>query len=354
MKKIAFLLLVVLLLAACSQPENASEEPTDASSEETADTTDASASAELDVFTTAYPLAYFTERIGGERVNVQSIYPPGSNEHTFEPTQQDMVKLAEADLLFYIGLGLEGFIDSAENTLSGEDVKLIATSNAISDEELESGQLHEEEAEDAHSEEETQDEHADEEGHEEESGAEDSHDEHGHGSIDPHVWISPVLSQKLAESIKDSLVEADTEGAEMYEENYEELVSELQQLDESYQALASSTENKTFFVSHDAFGYIADTYGFEQVPVAGLNSQDEPSQKELTAIVDLAKEKNIEHIAFEQNVSSKLAEVIQNEVGAEAVELHNLSVLTPENEDNDETYFTLMEKNLKTLETMLK
>lgn len=79
MKKLAFLLLLTLLLAACSQPDNASEESTDAPSEETADTTDASASAELDVFTTAYPLAYFTERIGGERVNVQSIYPPGSN-----------------------------------------------------------------------------------------------------------------------------------------------------------------------------------------------------------------------------------------------------------------------------------
>lgn len=68
---------------------------------------------------------------------------------------------------------------------------------------------------------------------------------------------------------------------------------------ESNQALGSNTENMTFFVSYDAFGYITDTYGFEHVPVAGLNSQDEHSQKDLTAIVDLAKEKNIEHIAFE-------------------------------------------------------
>ncbi|MBT2583197.1 zinc ABC transporter substrate-binding protein [Planococcus sp. ISL-109] len=60
------------------------------------------------------------------------------------------------------------------------------------------------------------------------------------------------------------------------------------------------------------------------------------------------------YIAFEQHVSSNLTEVIQNEVGAESIELHNLSVLTPEDEDNDETYFTLMEKNLDTLEMMLK
>ena len=161
------------------------------------------------------------------------------------------------------------------------DVQLITTSNAVSDEKLESGQLHEDESG------------TEEENHEEEAGTEDSHDSYDHDSTDPHVWISPVLSQKLAESIKDSLVQADTDGAAMYEENYEELINELQQLDELYNTLASDTETKTFFVSNAAFGYIADTYGFEQVPVAGLNSQDEPSQKELTDIVDLAREKTL-------------------------------------------------------------
>lgn len=347
MKNTVFILMLMLLLAACSQPDSSTED-TSAS--------DSSESAELDIFATAYPLAYFAERIGAERVKVQSIYPAGSNLHTFEPTQQDMVELAEADLLFYIGLGLEGFIDSAENALSNEEVKLIAVSNAISDEELENGQLHEQEADTAEASKDShaEDGHTDEENHNHENGSEDNHDGHDHGSTDPHLWISPVLSQKLAESIKDSLIEADSEGAEIYEQNYAELISELQQLDESYKTLANTIEEKTFFVSHAAFGYIADTYGFEQVPVAGLNSEDEPTQQEMTTVVDLAKEKNIEYIAFEQNVSSKLTEVIQSEVGAEAVELHNLSVLTPENEDNNETYFTLMEKNLETLRIILK
>ncbi|WP_271853233.1 metal ABC transporter solute-binding protein, Zn/Mn family [Planococcus maritimus] len=345
MKKIAFLLLLTLLLTACSQ--------SDITAEDTTAETD-----KLDIYATAYPLAYFAERIGAERVEVQSIYPAGSNLHTFEPTQQDMVELAEADFLFYIGLGLEGFVDSAEDTLSSEDVQLVATSNAISDEELDNGQLHEheddhtEESQDSHSDEG----HTDEESHDhaDENESEDGHEGHDHGSTDPHVWISPVLSQKLAESIKDSLIEGDSDGAEVYEQNYTKLIAELQQLDESYKELANASEDKTFFVSHAAFGYIADTYGLEQVPVAGLNSEDEPTQQELTAVVDLAREKNIEYIAFEQNVSSKLTTVIQNEVGAEAVELHNLSVLTPENEENEETYFTLMEKNLETLRMMLE
>lgn len=128
----------------------------------------------------------------------------------------------------------------------------------------------------------------------------------------------------------------------------------MEQLDQSFAALSDQVENKTFFVSHAAFGYLADTYGFEQVAVAGLNSQDEPSQKELTEIVDLAKEKEIDYIVFEQNVSSNLTEVIQNEVGAEAIEMHNLGVLTQEDINNGETYFTLMEKNRAVLETVLK
>ena len=70
--------------------------------------------------------------------------------------------------------------------------------------------------------------------------------------------------------------------------------------------------------------------------------------------MDLAKEKNIKYIAFEQNVSSKLAEIIQTEVGAEAVQMHNLGVLTQEDIENNQNYFTLMEKNLETLKTMLK
>lgn len=335
MKKILLLVSLILLLAACGKTSEEAQ-----SKDEDAD--------KLQVYTTVYPLTYFTERIAGDLVDVQSIYPAGSNEHTFEPTQQEMIKLADADLMFSIGLGLEGFIDSAKKTLQDENVEFIATADQISDEELEAALGHEEAGheEEAHSEEPHED-----EAHVEET---ESHDGHNHGSTDPHVWMSPVLSEKLAESIKDSLTEADPENAEAYESNYTELVVELETLDRSFEALSERVSKDTFFVSHAAFSYLSEPYGFEQVAIAGLNSQDEPSQKELTEIVDLAKEKDVQYIVFEQNVSSNLTEVIQNEVGAEAIEMHNLGVLTQENIDNEETYFTLMEKNLQVLETILK
>ncbi|HLG27231.1 MAG TPA: zinc ABC transporter substrate-binding protein [Paenisporosarcina sp.] len=285
----------------------------------------------LTVYTTVYPLTYFTERIGGDKVAVKSIYPAGSNEHTFDPTQKDMMALADADLFFYIGLGLEGFVDNAKKTLANEDVSIIATADAVSDEELAVSEV---------SEEDTEDEHANEE---------ESHDDHEHGEIDPHLWISPQISVNLATSIKDSLIKKDPSNKETYIKNFDVLVNDLKQLDADFKEMADASSNKTFFVSHAAFGYLAGTYGLEQVAVAGLNSQDEPSQKELTEIVKLAKSMNIKTILFEQNVSSNLTKVIQNEIGADALTMHNLGVLTPQDVDNNEDYFTLMEQNLETL-----
>ncbi|WP_445677879.1 metal ABC transporter solute-binding protein, Zn/Mn family [Psychrobacillus sp. FSL K6-2365] len=388
------ILFLLLLLAACGN------------NEENVATKDQ----QVQIYTTVYPLQYFAERIGGESVNVSSIYPAGANEHTFEPTQKDMMALADADLFFYIGLGLEGFVDNAKKTLAEEHVKMVATVDAVSDEQLEEShhvheeatteeahdheheeatteeahdheheeatteEAHDHEHEEATTEEAHDHEHEEattEEAHDhehEEATTEEAHDhddedvaaeEHGsheghdHGDIDPHVWISPKISQSLALSIKDSLVEISPEHQETFEKNYEELVNELQKLDADFEEMAHTAANKTFFVSHAAFGYIANTYGLEQLAVAGLNSQDEPSQKELTKLIDLAEEKNINYILFEQNVSSKLTEVIQKEIGAESLVLHNLGVLSKEDINNKENYFTLMNKNLETLKTVL-
>lgn len=292
----------------------------------------------LAIYTTVYPLQYFAERIGGDLVEVSSIYPPGSNEHTFEPTQQDMIRMADADLFFYIGLGLEGFVTNAKKTLASENVEMIETTANISHEKL------------AVSTSTKEDEHEEEEhGHEDEG-----HEDHNHGATDPHVWISPVLSQDLAKSIKDSLIEKDEKNKETYEKNYELLIKDLQKLDTQFAEVAEQASQKTFFVSHASFGYIAGTYGLDQQAIAGLNSQDEPSQQELTKIAEQAKKDDVKYILFEQNISSKLAEVIKNDIGAESLTVNNLSVLTKEDIAAKKDYLTIMEDNIKTFEKVLK
>jgi zinc transport system substrate-binding protein len=313
-------LIAILLLAACGKT-NEAEVPSEGESDGQA----------LSVYTTVYPLQYFTERIGGEHVDVQSIYPPGADEHTFDPTQKDMMALADSDLFFYIGLGLEGFVENAQKTLKGEHVKMVATAENISEEMLQEGHDHDHEA--------THDEH-------------DGHDHH-HGEFDPHVWISPMLSVELATSIKDALIEEMPDKQAEFEENFQQVKADLVELDHKFEEMATNAPSKTFFVSHAAFGYIADAYGLEQIAIAGLNSQSEPSQKQLATLVAQAKKLDVKYVLFEQNVSSKLTDVIRNEIGAESLMLHNLGVLTADDVKNNEDYISLMEHNIETLRKAL-
>lgn len=287
----------------------------------------------VNVKTTVYPLAYFTERIGGDSVSVSSIYPPGADSHTFDPTQKDMISLAKSDLFIYTGLGLEGFVNKAEKTLAGEDVRLVAAAAHISDDQLLHGHGHEE------------DHGSDEEG--------TGHEGHDHTGVDPHVWLSPVLADRMALSVKEALSKELPEKEDEFEQRYKELSAELKDLDGEFRDMAESAKSKTFFVSHAAFGYIAKEYGLEQVSIAGLNPQSEPSQKELARIVDHAREKQVSTIFFEQNITSKLTQVIVNELGAKSDVLHNLSVLSQEDIEKGEDYFSLMERNIERLANAL-
>lgn len=312
------MLILTLLVSACGNKDNVDNGTKETTNGHT-----------LSVYTTVYPLQYFTERIGGEFVEVHSIYPVGADEHSFDPTQKDMIALSDADLFFYIGLGLEGFVENAQKTLKGEHVELVTTGEELSDDQLTEGQ------------------------HDEDEEEEHEHEEHGHGQFDPHVWISPKLSIELAASIKNSLIAKMPEQEEFFNKNFSLLEDDLMELDERFKEMAANAKTKTFFVSHAAFGYIANEYGLTQVAIAGLNSQSEPSQKQLTQIVEQAKKEKVHYILFEQNISSKLTEVVRKEIGAESLTLHNLGVLTQEDVKHNETYFTLMERNLRVLEQAL-
>ncbi|WP_456273579.1 metal ABC transporter solute-binding protein, Zn/Mn family [Bacillus sp. AK031] len=331
--KLLVLTSFLLLLAACGAESDQGE----------SDNADA-----LKVYTTVYPLTDFTEKIGGEYVTAESIYPPGADEHTFEPSQKDMMKLSDADLFIYIGLGLEGFVDRAKDVLESENVSMVAAGSEIEGS-LESGHSEEESHNEEHGDEEGHDEHADEEeGHDDHA---DSHD-HGH-DIDPHVWLDPVYAKELAHSIYENLAEELPEHEPVFKENYETLVTQLDELNESFESTVQSAERKQIFVAHAAYSYWEERYGIEQVAIAGISSTDEPSQQELKNIIDTAMENNISYIIFEQNGSSRLTEVVQKEIGAEKLTLHNLGVRTQADIDEEKDYFDLMNENIDTLQKAL-
>ncbi|SER02949.1 metal ABC transporter solute-binding protein, Zn/Mn family [Piscibacillus halophilus] len=80
---------------------------------------------ELTIYTSIYPFQFAVEQIAGDTVTVNTVYPPGADAHTYEPTSQDMIELSESDAFIYLGAGMEGFSENIASTLDSEDVKLI-------------------------------------------------------------------------------------------------------------------------------------------------------------------------------------------------------------------------------------
>ncbi|MBC1484632.1 zinc ABC transporter substrate-binding protein [Listeria seeligeri] len=300
------LLSILLILTGCSSEKD----------------TTTSNSDKLTIYTTVYPLQYLTEQIGGKYVDVNSIYPPGSDAHSFEPTQKDMMKIADSDLFFYIGLGMEGFVDKAEKTLANENVTFVPTAEKL---DLP-----------------TDPDAAEEHDHE-------SEEEHEHGDINPHVWLNPVYMEQMATIVKDKLIKEMPDQKETFEKNYQTVEKNLKKLDQDFKTVTSEAKQKDFVTAHAAYSYWETEYKLHQIPIAGVSTSDEPSQKKLKAIVEKIDAEHIPYIMLEQNTNSKIADVIQQETNTKALTLHNLETLTQKDIDQKRDYLSIMEDNLAAL-----
>lgn len=329
--KVFFVFTAIFLLAACGQEK--------ANKPEQNKEKDA-----LKVYTTIYPLTFFTEEIGKEYVDVESVLPAGVDEHTYEPTAKTIIDIADGDLFLYNGLGLEPFGKKIKESMEREQVRVVEVGKQIDLESYESLHGHEEEAKE-------ENEHTDHDAHDEQG---DEHEGHTHGGTDPHVWIDPVLAIDMAKVVQEELSKLDPAHKEAFEKNYEELKGQLTRLDGEFRKMADQAANKEFLVSHAAFGYWEKEYGLKQISVAGLSPTNEPSQKQLKDMIETAKKHQIKYVIFEQNITPKVAKVVQKELKAEALQIHNLSVLTEEDEANKENYFTLMERNIQTLQKAIR
>ncbi|MDT0012904.1 metal ABC transporter substrate-binding protein [Listeria cossartiae] len=300
---LAALLSVLLLLTGCS------------------DSSDTKTSSDkLTVYTTVYPLQYLTEQIGGKYVDVHSIYPPGSDAHSFEPTQKDMMKIADSDLFFYIGLGMEGFVDKAEKTLANEHVTFVPTAEKL----------------DLPTDPDAAEEH-------------DHESEEEHGDINPHVWLNPVYMEQMATVVKDKLIKEMPDQKETFEKNYQAVEEKLKTLDQDFRTVTSTAKQKDFVTAHAAYSYWETEYNLHQIPIAGVSTSDEPSQKKLKSIVEKIEAEKIPYIMLEQNTNSKIADVIQQETNTKTLTLHNLETLTQKDIDNHRDYLSIMNDNLKAL-----
>ena len=274
----------------------------------------------LQVLTSFYPLGYMAEEIGGDEIEVSILIPPGGEVHSWQPSISDIAGAEEADLIIYNGAGLDhwmeediiGSIDSSDKIIveASEGMDLI--------------EMHEEEH------------------------AEEGEDEHEEG--DPHIWVSPHTALIIANKIFMGLVEADPSNEDYYRGNWESFEDILSSLDEEYSSTLSSTTRRKFFVTHSAYGYVAEDYGLEQHGIIGLSADQQPSTSKISEIVEEMTEEETYVIYIDPVYKDAYARTLKDELESrtgETVKILNLYLMVGPVDDMD--YVEQLESNLENL-----
>ncbi|MBD2864441.1 metal ABC transporter substrate-binding protein [Paenibacillus oceani] len=284
----------------------------------------------VNVMTTFYTLYDFAGRIGGDKVNVINLVPAGVEPHDWSPKSRDLNHMSKSQLFIYNGAGFEGWVGDFLGSLKKDSgLTVIEASKGI--ELLHAG-------------------HEDDHGLDE--GKSNEKDDHGHehdSDVDPHVWVSPKSALKMAENIKDGIVQADPANKAYYESNYETLKKQLTELDDKFSRTLSKTAKKEIVVSHQAFGYLARDYGLTLKPIMGLSPGAEPTAQDLKEINKFVRDHQVKYIFFEELVSDKMAKTLAKDAGIETLVLNPLEGLTHEQVNAGEHYVSVMENNLQNL-----
>ncbi len=269
----------------------------------------------MKVVGTFYPLAYFAEQVGGERVAVMNITPAGVEPHDFEPTLQDMRKVFSAKVFLLNGGGFDSWAEKMKSDLSEKGILVVDMQRSIPFMDARTGTEF---------------------------------------KADPHIWLDPVLAQQEVQLIRDAFIKADPSHEDVYKKNADFFLSQLQNLDSQFRIGMASCQRKEIVTSHAAFGYLAKRYNLVQISIAGLSPDEEPSAQQLARIVELVKRHQIQYIFFETLVSPKLSETVARETGALAVPLNPLEGLTDDEIKSGKTYLTEMREHLVKLRAALQ
>ncbi len=246
--------------------------------------------------------------VGGEAIDLTALLPPGTDPHSFEPAPQDIVAVAEAEVIFINGVGLETFLSGLLENAGGAG-RVVSVSEGIDLFEL---------------------------GDQEE------------GDFDPHVWFDPLNLLVWVDTIANHLSELDPENASLYAANAEAYKEELRALDEWITAqVADLSEDARKLVSdHDTWGYFANRYGFEIVGavIPGYSSLAEPSAQELAALMDTIQSLGARAVFVGNTVNANLAERVAEDTGTALVFVYTGSLSAPDGPAA--TYLEMMRYNV--------
>ena len=283
---------LVFLVAACTSDTS----PSDASR---SDSGAPHVSAPIQVVATSNIVADWATQVGGDRVTVFSLLPVSADPHSFQPGARDVTKVAEADLVLSVGLGLEdGWLSKLVRNAAADESKVVALGKMVAP--LEVGSV---------------------------EGV-------ARGRLDPHFWLDPLRVKRAVSEIAGRLSAVDTDGAEVYRSNARAYGQELDELHAwtLEQVATISPKRRLLVTSHDSLTYFAKLYGFDIVGtvVPGVTTEVEPSAEELARLVRHVRENDIQAIFTETTLNDRLARTIAQETGAAVVNgLHTGSLGEP-------------------------
>lgn len=270
------------------------------------------------------PLADFCRQLGGDRVEVQALIPPGASPHTFEPAPSVIAKVARARVFVYIGAGLEPWVERLLKARGSQDLTVVEAAAGMpllmeADHHQEKGDIHEGE-------------------------------EHRHEGGNPHIWLDPVLAQEICAKIAQALIQEDPGHLAVYEANLNHYLTELRELDQEYRTQINSWRLKAFISFHPAFSYLAKRYGLKEVGVLEPTPGREPTPRHLQEIVSAVRKYGIRVIFTEPQLNPRMAEVVAQEAGVKILILDPVGGKPPYGTD----YLKLMRYNLAEMAEAMK
>jgi ABC-type Zn uptake system ZnuABC Zn-binding protein ZnuA len=252
-------------------------------------------------------------QVAGDRLEVMSLLPVGGDPHTYEPVPGDVRKIAESDIVFYNGLGLEKWLEKLLKNAGGNRPFIAVT-----------------------------------------SGLEPIRD--SRGNPDPHLWMEVHSAMGYVKNIRDALIELDPAGEAIYKTNASSYLSELEKLDAWVfeQVNTIPIERRKLVTTHDAFRYFGKRYGFRVVgTIWGISTEDEPSAQEIAKLVDAIRSENVPVVFIETTVNPKLMERIAKETGVKIGKKLYGDSLGPSGSGAD-TYIGMIQSNVRAIVEALK
>ena len=274
----------------------------------------------MKIVTSFYPIYAMVKEVSGDLNDVRMIQS-SSGIHSFEPSANDIAAIYDADVFVYHSHTLESWAGSLDPSLQKSKVKVLEASEGMTLDRV--------------------------------SGLEDI--EVGKGVdekslYDPHTWLDPEKVAEEAQIIADKLSELDNANKDTYQKNAQSYSNKAHDLTNKYKPIFEKASQKTFVTQHTAFSYLAKRFGLNQLGIAGISPDQEPSPRQLTEIQEFVKTYKVKTIFTESNASSKVADTLVKSTGV------SLKTLNPLEADpqNDKSYLENLEENLAVLAQELK